>query len=57
MSSWLFSSMGVGNCLGRIVLGKVSDEVVQKWGHKKIVYVIIITNLMNASCESLFINI
>ena len=49
--------MGVGNCLGRIVLGKVSDEVVQKWGHKKIVYVIIITNLMNASCKSLFINI
>lgn len=49
VSSWLFSSMGVGNCLGRIVLGKVSDEVVQKWGHKKIVYVIIITNLMNAS--------
>ena len=31
-SSWLFSSMGLASCLGRLIIGKVIDEVIRRWG-------------------------
>ena len=46
-SSWLFSSMGLASCLGRLIIGKVIDEVIRRWGTLKIIYVMIMMNLIN----------
>ena len=46
-SSWLFSSMGLASCIGRLIVGKVIDEVIKRWGTLRIIYVMILMNLVN----------
>ena len=50
-SRWLFATIGLASCVGRITLGKISDEVEERWGKEIFTLVIIATNFMNGLCR------
>ena len=39
--------MGLASCIGRLIVGKVIDEVIKRWGTLRIIYVMILMNLVN----------
>ena len=39
MASWIFSAMGIANCIGRVFFGKLVDAIVSKYGDETVVYV------------------
>ena len=49
MSSLLLSSVGVGSLIGRVTMGLVCDQVMNHFGTEKIVFTIIIGNIVNGS--------
>ena len=53
-ASWIFSIMGVTNCLGRIVCGKIFDIIVQKFGEANVIYVQAIIMAINGFCKFMF---
>ena len=48
-ASLLLSSAGVGNLIGRITMGLVCDEVTKYFGKEKIVFTIVVGNIINGS--------
>ena len=50
-ASLLFSALGIANCLGRIICGKVVDTFVFKFGDENVVYVPIIILTLNGLCK------
>lgn len=48
-ASFLLSSAGVGSLIGRISMGFVCDKVTNNFGKEKIVYTIIVGNIINGS--------
>ena len=48
-ASLLLSSAGTGNLIGRISMGFVCDEVTKYFGKEKIVFTIIVGNIINGS--------
>ena len=51
-ASLLFSSMGVGGFIGRVGMGLVCDTVTRRLGEDKVVYTIIIGNIINGLGET-----
>ena len=52
-ASWLFSSMGVGSFIGRVGMGLICDTVTRRLGEDKVVYTIIVGNIVNGLGEKL----
>ena len=46
-ASLLLSSVGVGSLIGRISMGFVCDEVTNYFGKEKIVFTIVVGNIIN----------
>ena len=55
-ASFLFSAMGIANCLRRVICGKIVDSFVFKFGDKNVVYVSITILMLNGLCEYLYQN-
>ena len=53
-ASWLFSSMGVGSFIGRVGMGLICDSVTRQHGEDKVVFTIIIGNIINGLGEEKF---
>ena len=50
-ASLLLSAMGIANCLGRVICGKIVDTFVIKFGNKNVVYVSVIILTINGLCK------
>ena len=48
-ASLLLSSAGVGSLIGRVSMGFVCDKVTNNFGKEKIVFTIIVGNIINGS--------
>ena len=51
LASWIFSAMGIANCIGRVVFGRLVDAFVNKFGDKSVVYISMAILTMNGLCK------
>ena len=52
-ASWLFSSIGVGSFIGRVGMGLICNTVTRRLEEDKVVYSIIIGNIVKGFSEKL----
>jgi predicted MFS family arabinose efflux permease len=53
-ASLLLSAMGIANCLGRVISGKIADIILDKLGDEYIIFVSCIMMTISGLCKFVF---